>query len=162
MRSTVMLVGLALIVCAPPISAHEPATAAQPSALPEAAGGAAATVDAFHSALRRGDTRAAAALLSDDALIFEEGGAERTKAEYAEQHLLADAEFSRAVASTVARRAGHAVGDIAWIASEGRATGTFRGRTIDSTTTETMVLRHTAGQWKIVHVHWSSRSKPAG
>lgn len=55
---------------------------------------AAAVVDAFHAALRRGDTRAAAALLSDDALIFETGGAERSKAEYAAHHLPADAEFS--------------------------------------------------------------------
>ena len=141
-----------LLVSAPPLMARE-------AALSPAARGAAATVDAFHAALRRGDTKAAAALLADDALIFESGGVERSKAEYAAHHLPADAEFSKAVASKMTRRAGHSAGALAWIASEGRATGSFRGRAIDSVSTETMVLRRTAGRWKIVHIHWSSAAK---
>lgn len=40
-------------------------------------------VDSFHAALARGDTAAAAAAFSNDALIYEHGGAERSKAEYA-------------------------------------------------------------------------------
>ena len=117
---------------------------------------AAAVVDAFHSALVRGDTKAAAALLADDALIFEEGGAERSKAEYAAHHLGADAAFSQAVRSVTTRRAGESSGNIAWVASEGRMTGVFKGRAIDQRTAETMVLRKTGDGWRIVHIHWSS------
>jgi ketosteroid isomerase-like protein len=117
---------------------------------------AAAVVDSFHWALARGDTKAAAALLADDVLVFEAGGAERGKAEYAAQHLSADADFSRAVKSTTMRRANHQEGGIAWIATEGRTTGKYHGRPIDQLTAETMILRHTAEGWKIVHVHWSS------
>ena len=113
-------------------------------------------VDAFHTALRRGDTNAAAALLADDALIFESGGAERTKAEYAAHHLPADAAFSQVVRSTVSRRAGNASGALAWVATEGRLTGTYKGNAIDLPTTETMLLRRNGGSWKIVHIHWSS------
>jgi ketosteroid isomerase-like protein len=116
-------------------------------------------VDAFHSALRRGDTRSAAALLAGDALIFESGGAERTKAEYAGHHLPADAAFSQAVPSTVTRRAGNAIGALAWIATEGRLAGTYKGKAIDQITTETMVLRKIGQKWKITHIHWSSGAK---
>ncbi|HEX6072099.1 MAG TPA: nuclear transport factor 2 family protein [Sphingomicrobium sp.] len=138
------------------------ATAAFALALGSAAGAApiadaAAVVDAFHSALAKGDTRAAAALLADDALIFEGGGAERGKAEYAAHHLGADAAFSQAVRSVTTRRSGDSAGDIAWVASEGRMTGSYKGRAIDQRTTETMVLRKTGEGWRIVHIHWSSR-----
>jgi ketosteroid isomerase-like protein len=153
------LTGLAAsIVLSPPLLAHHPATptAASPATLSASARGAAAVVDAFHAALRRGDTSAAAALLAADALIFESGGAERTKAEYASHHLPADAAFSQAVRSTVNRRAGNANGAMAWVATEGRLTGTYKGKAIDLPTTETMLLRRSGRGWKIVHIHWSS------
>ena len=117
---------------------------------------AAAVVDAFHAALRRGDTATAIALLTDDALIFETGGAEHDKAEYAAEHLRADAEFSSKVVSSVTRRVGRSDGATAWIATEGRSTGAFGGKPIDQRTTETMILRRTAQGWRIAHVHWSS------
>ena len=131
---------------APPAAARTPAFKA-----------AAATVDAFHAALRRGDTAAAINLVADDAMIFEEGGAERSKAEYAAHHLGADATFSKAMSSTQTRRTGRASGDTAWVATEGRVSGTFNGRAVDRTTVETMVLRRTRAGWRIVHIHWSSR-----
>ena len=150
----------ALLVPAAPLSAHEgQSKAVGVSALSVSARGAAAAVDAFHAALDRGDTRTAASLLADDALIFESGGAERSKAEYAGHHLTADAEFSRAVSSIVTRRAGSSVGGIAWIASEGRTTGTYKGKALDLVTTETMVLRRVGPAWKITHIHWSSAAK---
>jgi ketosteroid isomerase-like protein len=141
----------------PPLLAHHPATTgASPATLAPSARGAAAVVDAFHAALRRGDTNAAAALLADDALIFESGGAERTKAEYAGHHLPADAAFSQVVGLTVSRRAGNANGAMAWIATEGRLSGSYKGKAIDLPTTETMLLRRSGNGWKIVHIHWSS------
>jgi ketosteroid isomerase-like protein len=154
-------VGLAvLLISAAPLTAHErAATTAVPAALSPSARAAAATVDAFHAALHRGNTGAAAALLAEDALIFESGGVERTKAEYAAHHLPADAGFSRSVSSVVTRRVGRAEDAIAWIASEGRTSGTYKGKALDLLTTETMVLRRTGGTWKIVHIHWSSTAK---
>ena len=116
----------------------------------------AAVVDRFHAALVRGDTDAALALLADDALIFESGGAERSKAEYAAHHLGADSKFAQAVPRSVTSRSGAAIGDVAWIATEGRTTGSYGGRPIDSLSTETMVLRNGAEGWKIAHIHWSS------
>lgn len=119
---------------------------------------AAAVVDTFHTALEHGDTAAALALLSDDVLIYEEGGAERSKAEYTASHLAADAAFSAAVPAIRTRRFGRAGADLAWVASENRTTGIYRERAIDRIGTETMILRRTPVGWRIVHIHWSSRA----
>lgn len=124
--------------------------------LPPAARDAATIVDAFHRALQAGDQDAAAALVASDALIYESGGAERSKAEYASHHLPADAAFAAATTRTVTRRAGHADNDSAWIATESTTTGTYKGRPINSRSTETMVLRREDGAWRIAHIHWSS------
>lgn len=146
-----------LLSCAAPATAHGP-DAKTPAAatLAPSARSAAAIVDSFHAALRRGDTRAAAAMLANDVLIFEGGGVERSRAEYESHHLGADAEFSKAVPSVLTRRSGEAKGALAWIASEGRTTGTYKGKPVDRLTAETMVLRRAGGTWKIVHIHWSS------
>lgn len=140
-----------------PLAAHDaPVPAAQTLALPAEARAPAAVVDKFHDALRRGDTASAAGLLADNALIFEEGGAERSKQEYASHHLGADAAFSQAIAGRITGRRGMAAGDMAWIASEGRITGAYKGKAVDRITTETMVLRRSGKAWRIVHIHWSS------
>src|SRR3546814_15767141 len=79
--------GIAALVAAgtvPAVNAHEPAkTASASSSLAPTALEATAVVDAFHAALDHGNEVDALALLADDVLIFESGGAERSKAEYA-------------------------------------------------------------------------------
>jgi ketosteroid isomerase-like protein len=117
-------------------------------------------VDAFHAALARGDRAAALAALAEDALIYEAGGVERDRAEYAAHHLAADAAFAKAVPSTRSKRAGRVEGDLAWIVSEGRTTGTWMNKPVDRITTETMLLRRRGPGWVIVHIHWSSRAAP--
>jgi ketosteroid isomerase-like protein len=145
---------VALLVLAAPAAADPAAPPAEN--VSAAAETAAAAVDAFHAALRRGDTAAASTLLAEDALMFEEGRGERSRAEYAVHHLAADAAFSQALPGVISRRRGDASGDLAWIATEGRTKGSYRGTDVNSVTDETMVLRRVGGAWKIVHIHWSS------
>ena len=135
---------------------NQGAKAVQVGAVAPSARPAARVVDAFHAALRRGDTKAALSYLAEDALIYESGGVERGRQEYASHHLGADAAFAQAVPGTVTRRAGEALGSLAWIATEGRTAGTYKGKAVDRLTTETMVVRRAGGAWKIVHIHWSS------
>ncbi len=106
---------LVLLGFAPSVPAHEPAgsAAASSETLRVSARPAAALVDAFHSALQRGDEKAAAALLADDVIIFEAGEAERSKTEYLAVHLAADIGFEQAVPSSATRRTGGASGDMA-------------------------------------------------
>ena len=151
--ASVLLAFASTAEAAPP---QRTAAASSVNVLAPAARQPAAVVDSFHAALRRGDTRAALGFLAQDALIFESGGVERGKAEYASHHLAADAAFSQAVPARTTRRAGEAVGNVAWIASEGRTTGTYKGKAVDRRTVETMILRRTAAGWKIAHIHWSS------
>lgn len=149
-----------LLLITGPALAHEPAkpTAASSTSLPPAARAAALVVDGFHAALAAGDTDKALGLLAPDVLIVEEGGAERSRAEYAGHHLAADAAFTRAVPSTPLSRSGQAEGDLAYIVSESRMTGVYGGKPVDRLSAETMVLRHDPTGWKIVHIHWSSRA----
>lgn len=158
--SVVALALLAVAIVPTNARTHEPraTTVAALENLAPRAQQAAETVDAFHAALARGDTAGALALLAEDALIFEEGGAERSRGAYAAEHLAADAEYTAAVPSILTRRSGGATGGVAWIATEGRTTGRFRDRAVDRITTETMVLERIGGHWRIVHIHWSSRA----
>lgn len=156
----IVIGAMAAVMGTSPLAAHPKVTSTKPvDRVSGPARGAAAAVDAFHGALRRGDQNAAAALLAEDAVIFESGGVERTKAEYAASHLPADAEFSRNVSSVVTHRMGASQGASAWIASEGRTTGTYKGKPVDILTTETMILRRMREGWRIVHVHWSSAAR---
>ena len=122
---------------------------------------AARVVDAFHAALARGDLAAAAALLDDGAVIYEEGEAEQSKAAYVASHLPADIGFLAAVHETATARTGGANAQMAWIATQGHVEGRFHDRPVNRETTESMILRKTAVGWRIVHVHWSSRAAAA-
>jgi ketosteroid isomerase-like protein len=137
-----------------------PAAAQPPGALTGAVAKAAETVDAFHAALNRGDASVAAAMLDDEALIYEEGGAEESKAAYTNSHLLADIAFLATARETLVNRTGGASGPLAWVASQGKLQAQVHEQTIERDTTETMVLRRTGTGWRIVHVHWSSAKSP--
>ena len=149
----------ALLALAPAAKAHPQAhTTVATTNGASADANASGVVDDVHAALARGDTVAAEKLLSEAVIIFEGGSAERSRVEYASAHLLADAAFEQAVGSQMVRRNGGTSGDLAWVASEGRTKGQFKGRDVDRVTTETMVLHRVSGVWMIVHVHWSSHA----
>lgn len=150
-----LLFAAPLLMTAPPLHASIPTSVkagSQPSA--ELAGAERALED-FHQALRGGDKTAALAMLADDALIYESGHAE-TKPEYAAHHLDADIAFAKAVPGKTVRRRGESASSLVWFTTEGRTTGTYKGKAVDRRTTETALLRSDAGKWVIVHLHWSS------
>jgi ketosteroid isomerase-like protein len=118
---------------------------------------ATAAVDAFHTALRKGDKPAALSMLDDSVEVFEQGAIERSKAEYTAKHLDADMAFSGSTKATRMNRGGAILGNLAYITSENKVTGTFRGKSVNSVSIETMVLHKAGKEWKIMHIHWSSR-----
>lgn len=134
-----------------PMRPTRPATRSAPASnTPEG------VVDGFSAALRTGDEAALRLLLAPDVVIAESGGVERSFAEYAGHHMPADMAFSAAVEFTVEDRNVIADGDTATIISRSRAEGQFQNRAVHSRMMETMVLRRSNGQWRIVHIHWSS------
>lgn len=118
----------------------------------------AAAVDRYHQALSTGDSAAALALLTDDAVILESGGVE-TRAEYRSHHLPADIAFARAVRSERSPTWVTVKGDVAWASSTSISQGEFNGRAINSAGAELMVLVRTAAGWKIAAIHWSARRR---
>ncbi len=116
----------------------------------------AAVVDQFFRALASGDASAAGALLDPAVVIYESGGVERSRTEYAAEHLGADAAFLKSATHKMISRTGEVVGDLAWVATEARLTS-LGAKPVDLVSTETMILRKQPGGWRIVHIHWSSR-----
>ena len=134
---------------------------AQPARVPAArsdSAEAAAVVDRFHRALAAGDSVAALALLAPDATILESGGVE-TRAEYRGHHLPGDIEFARAVRSQRTPVRVTVRGDVAWAISTSTTQGEFRGRQINSSGAELMVLTRVGSGWRISAIHWSSRAR---
>lgn len=158
LRRAAALLSTPLLLAAVHPAAHAPTGTPQPAEQPAAAQPATAVdvVTAFHAALTRGDTAAALALMAEDAVIFESGGVESSRAEYAAHHLQADAAFSAAVTRKPVSRDSGQAGDMAWVMSTEKVTGSFRGRAINSRSAETMLLRRIGGAWRIAHIHWSS------
>jgi ketosteroid isomerase-like protein len=119
------------------------------------------TVDSFHAALARKDRAAALALLAPDVVIFEGGGAEMSRDEYAHHHLGGDMEFVAATKTEIVDRRTGGSSELAWVITRSKTTGTFQGKAVASAGTETMLLgRDAQGDWRIVHIHWSSRRLP--
>lgn len=116
----------------------------------------AATVHAYHQALRSGDAEAAQALLADDVLVAESGGLE-TREEYLSHHLPGDMAFAAAVDRSSGPFHVTVQGDVAWAVSTSTTAGTFRDREVNSRGAELMVLTRSDDGWRIRAIHWSSR-----
>jgi|SRR5688500_951775 len=115
-------------------------------------------VTRFHAALAAADTSSALGLLAPDAIILESGGLE-TVAEYRSHHLPADIAFAAGVASQRTVQRVQVQGDMAWVATTSLAQGEFRGRAVNSSGAELMVLTRTPAGWRISAIHWSSRAR---
>ena len=117
------------------------------------------TVTAFHEALCAGNSAAVEQLLAPDLIVMESGNIERSRAEYAEHHLPADLKFMRAMKYTLQHQFGEAGADFAWVASEATLTGEYEDKPVNLVSMESLTLRKEQAGWRIVHIHWSSRSQ---
>ncbi|RUO61028.1 YybH family protein [Pseudidiomarina marina] len=116
-----------------------------------------AVLDAFRTALTEGDTEVVKDVLSDDVLIFEGGGVERSLAEYSAHHLKSDIKFSQAVPSKLIERTVQEADGLAVITSRYSVSGEYNGREVDLTMNETVTVSNTTESgWKIIRIHWSN------
>ncbi len=137
------------------------ALAALASTASAAANDPEAVVSAFHRALTSGEKQSVLDLLDPKVVIFESGGAELSRDEYASHHLGSDMVFAAAIEAKVLDQRSGGTEETAWVLTRTETTGTFRDKEIDSLGVETMVLQRSGDKWKIVHIHWSSRSRKA-
>lgn len=127
------------------------AAAAQGARLPAEA------VDAFHAALRNKDTAGALSLLDRGLVVYEFGAVDPTVEAYAFRHLPFDMDLAVATQWKLESRRVGGEGNERWVLSTYRVMGMQSDRTpIDRTTLETAILRRSGGQFRIVHLHWST------
>jgi ketosteroid isomerase-like protein len=107
-------------------------------------------------AIAAGDVTALRELLAADVLIFESGGVESSLAEYEGHHMPADMAFMKAMNREVLFRQVFVAGDSATVVTRSRIHGEYKEKDVDLFSTETLVLTNLNGQWKVVHIHWSS------
>lgn len=119
------------------------------------------TLDAFHKALRTHNAEGALAHLALEAVVYEQGFAETSRADWAKNQLPAAMDFAKDTERHVLRRESHQTGDLAWVISTTRTVGDFGARKLELEGTETAVLRKETEVWKIVHLHWSAHEKAA-
>lgn len=117
---------------------------------------AAKTVIAFHEAINSGNADKVRLLLDDAVLIFEGGGVERSAEEYAGHHLKADIAFLMNMKVTAIEHQVQGSADMAISMSRSQLVGKHHDKDIDITTMETIALRKTNEQWRIIHIHWSN------
>lgn len=165
MKSRFFAVSLltSLMLLSAPVLSHEPKLhATKPaSQIAEAAEPAVAVVDQFSAALRAADFKRISDLLADDVLILESGGAERSRDEYLGHHAIADAQFLKGAQVQIKQRSARVEGALAWVGTESELHATKDGQPLTLLSTETMVLKKTGADWRIVHIHWSSRPRKA-
>lgn len=111
--------------------------------------------DAFADALDSGDLDTVKSLLAEDVIVLESGGVEASRNEYFAHHAAADAKYLADATQTITRRVAKADGATVWIATESTLA---KPNQSPSKNTETLVLAKRKGDWKIVHIHWSSRN----
>jgi ketosteroid isomerase-like protein len=115
------------------------------------------TVDAFHAALRAQDTAGALSLLDRGLVVYEFGGVDPTVEAYALNHLPFDMDAAAATQWKLESRRSGGEGHERWVLSTYRVTGKQSdGTPIDQTTLETVILRRSGAQFRIVHFHWST------
>lgn len=142
-------------------AAHDPKEHAttEPAVVDTAAQPAIAVVEQFSKSLQTADFKRVGELLAEDALILESGGAERSRAEYLGHHAISDAMFLKGAHVQLKQRVARVEGSFAWVGTESELHATKDGKALTLLSTETMVLKKMGADWRIVHIHWSSRPK---
>ena len=157
---TILAVIVGLVSACESRGAHEAGAAVKRTSVESDSAAVATAVTRYHDALISGDSAAALALLADDAVILESGGAE-TRAEYRSHHLPADIAAARAMPTARGPLRVRVHGDVAWVTSTSTTQGEYRGRAVNSAGAELMVLSREHDGWKIRAIHWSSRQQRA-
>ncbi|MEP1305404.1 MAG: nuclear transport factor 2 family protein [Balneola sp.] len=114
------------------------------------------TLSDLETAIVENDSEKAGAILHDDVTILEGGGME-TKSQYLSHHFHSDGKFLGAINREEMSQNIKIEGNVAWVTSKTKMTGTYSGRDIDLSSLELAVLKKENGMWRVVALHWSSR-----
>ncbi|MEQ8577982.1 MAG: nuclear transport factor 2 family protein [Balneola sp.] len=108
------------------------------------------------TAIVENDSEKAGEILHDDVTILEGGGME-TKSQYLSHHFHSDGKFLSAMNREKISQEISVEGNMAWVTSKTKMTGTYSERKIDLSSLELAVLKKENGMWRVIALHWSSR-----
>ena len=114
------------------------------------------TLNDLETAIVENDSEKAGEILHDDVTILEGGGME-TKSQYLSHHFHSDGKFLSAMNREEVSQEISVEGNMAWVTSKTKMTGTYSGRDIDLSSLELAVLKKENGMWRVIALHWSSR-----
>lgn len=114
------------------------------------------TLNDLETAIVANDSEKAGEILHDDVTILEGGGME-TKSQYLSHHFHSDGKFLSAMNREELSQEISVEGNMAWVTSKTKMTGTYSGRDIDLSSLELAVLKKENGMWRVIALHWSSR-----
>jgi ketosteroid isomerase-like protein len=117
-------------------------------------------VDAFFGGLQAGNAALTLSLLSPDVEVFEMGMIDRSRRDYASNHLPADMSIAAYTQRELVSRRSGGSGDTRWVVSTYRLIENKGGETSTMTMAETALLRQAADSWQIAHLHWSLDATP--
>lgn len=113
--------------------------------------------DELYEALRTGNEAQVLALLDENVVILEGGHAQTSRSDYMSGHMKSDMAFLPNVTSETLDRKVSRQGDLAWVITHSRTTGTYRGECIDQASREMLVMKHDGHDWRITLVHWGDK-----
>ncbi len=116
------------------------------------------SLEAFHQAIVDNNTERARSLLADSAKILESGVIE-SRDEYLADHFHMDGKFLSAMNRKVKTRNVTIQGEIAWVSTNSRTRGTYKGRDLNLNSLELAVLTKVDDEWEISSLHWSSSKR---
>lgn len=113
--------------------------------------------DELYEALRTGNEARVLALLAEDVVILEGGHAQTSRSDYMSGHMKSDMAFLPNVTSETLDREVSRQGDLAWVITHSRTTGTYRDEDIDQSSREMLVMKHDGHDWRITLIHWGDK-----
>jgi ketosteroid isomerase-like protein len=115
-----------------------------------------AAIESFYAAVKKGDAKAAMAMIAPDG-VFVESGRLETRQQYEENHLPLDIDFEKQITGTRSPWRITINGDTAWGIASTAYNGPVDGRDLNFVSTQLAVLtRGEDGKWTIRSIHWSS------
>jgi len=113
-------------------------------------------IETFYAAMKKGDPKAAMAMIAPDA-VFVESGRLETRQQYEESHLPSDIDFEKQITGTRGPWRITINGNTAWGIASTEYKGPVDGRDLSFVSTQLAVLtRGEDGKWLIRSIHWSS------
>lgn len=124
-------------------------------ASPEIKGDPAQIADALYAALVEGDDTTVGKLLSENIVILEGGHAQKSRDEYMSGHMKSDMAFLPNINREIISREVSQSDGLAWVITHSRSTGTYKGKELNFTSREMLVMRHNGTAWQITLIHWA-------